>query len=131
MVRCRRRALFYRNMVCTETGQGLIPATHVPPSEVDAPGPGHARYRLAGGRWRALLRHARVGQAGDGCVRVAVGQQVDSDRTRRAQPQGASEAPAIELIAPDGKTYTSPRGTGQFVRNRDHFYKEIRPTRPR
>ena len=40
--------------------------------------------------------------------------------------QGTTKAPGVELIAPDGKTYTSPKDAGELVRNRDMFYKDPR-----
>jgi hypothetical protein len=40
--------------------------------------------------------------------------------------QGADKAPAVELTAPDGTTYTSPQAAAKIVRNRDLFFKDPR-----
>lgn len=40
--------------------------------------------------------------------------------------QGTRQAPGVQLIAPNGRTYTSPRGRGELVRNRDLFFKDPR-----
>jgi hypothetical protein len=61
-------------------------------------------------------RSARVSAAGVYTVKVGSG-----ETALVLKAQGAQKAPRIELIAPDGTTYTAPKVAAKIVPNRDVF----------
>lgn len=72
------------------------------------------------GPYRAA-RSARVSAAGEQVLNVAAGQT-----GLVLKIQGTHRAPRVELIAPDGATYTSPSARAKLERNRDMFIEDPR-----
>jgi hypothetical protein len=72
------------------------------------------------GPYRAA-RSARASAAGVYTITVPSGQTA-----LVLKVQGRSKAPAIELIAPNGRTYTSPKARAEIVPGRDMFVEDPR-----